>query len=174
MDPVQSEQRSTLEQVSIELATRERQLVRFRELLGEYTTHLHTFLDPATIAHRQGELTATPDEYLPPQGALLLATRSDEALGCVGLRSQDAAAHTFELCRLYTRPTARGLGLGGKLIDHAVAYARSRGAQAVVLYSIDAHMPAAKVLYLRAGFRPVDAYKQVQTPGAIFYKLDLD
>lgn len=161
--------------LSIQVVTESSELEKVHALLRLYTEHLHTFLDRSLLQHRAGELSETPPSFLPPLGALLLASRGKQALGCVGLRNAGLPgdARVSELCRLFVVPTARGLSVGWRLMQEALALARERGDQAVVLYSIEGFMDAAKKLYLRAGFRRIPAYKDVSMPHVGFYRLDL-
>src|SRR5260370_4301586 len=59
------------------------------------------------------ELAGLPGEYAPPSGRLLLASRSDEAAGCVALRRLEP--QICEMKRLYLREKLRGIRLGRTL-----------------------------------------------------------
>src|SRR5215468_909937 len=61
------------------------------------------------------ELAGMPGAYAPPAGRLLLALEGAEAFGCVGLRPLGDGECDCEMKRLYTRPAARGRGLGRAL-----------------------------------------------------------
>ena len=52
-------------------------------------------------------------------------------------------------------PQARGLGLGGKLTDECIAFARAKGYRKMVLWT-QSHLEAARAIYKSRGFQCVD------------------
>ncbi len=74
-----------------------------------------------------------------------------ELLGCVGLYPLDG--ETVELRKMYLRADARGLGLGHRLLAHALDVARDRGFSTVVLQTASL-LERAVGMYRRAGFEP--------------------
>ena len=59
-----------------------------------------------------------------------------------------------QLRLLVLRPEARGLGLGGRLVDECIAFARARGYRRMVLKT-HAELAAARAIYAGRGFRCV-------------------
>jgi DNA-binding MarR family transcriptional regulator/GNAT superfamily N-acetyltransferase len=57
-----------------------------------------------------------------------------------------------QLRLLILRPEARGLGLGGRLTDECIAFARAKGYRKLVLWT-NGHLDAARAIYLARGFR---------------------
>ena len=57
---------------------------------------------------------------------------------------------------LLVEPRARGLGLGGRLVDECVAFARRAGYRELVLWTNDVARRTRAAIYERAGFRLVD------------------
>ena len=120
----------------------------------------------------ESELAALPGKYAPPAGALLIArTPIGEAVGCVALRPIDGDG-ICEMKRLYVRPEARGLGLGGALIAAILHAAREAGYKEMRLDTLPT-MRAALAMYRQAGFREISAYYPTPVDGTIFLSLKL-
>jgi phosphinothricin acetyltransferase len=60
---------------------------------------------------------------------------------------------------VYIRRTARGQGVGSKLLDVIDGVARSGHFRKIVLHALDANEPG-KRLYLKSGFTPVGVFRQ--------------
>ncbi len=101
------------------------------------------------------ELRALPGAYAPPRGILLLAMVDGQAAGCAGVRPLDESR--CEIKRLYTRPQYRGSGLGRRLVEAALAFARDAGYRQMLLDTLP-QMTAAQALYRSLGFRDCAAY----------------
>jgi len=134
-----------------------------RALFREYAASLPFALD---FQDFDDELAGLPGAYAPPRGALLLA----RGAGCVGLRPIDET--TCEMKRLYVRPSARGTGLGRRLVEAIVAQARSLGYAQMRLDTVPG-MDSARSLYERLGFREIPPYRPNPIPGALFLELEL-
>ena len=120
------------------------------------------------------ELAALPGKYAPPTGELLIGRVNGEAGGCVALRALDHA--TLEMKRLYVRDSARGMGLGKRLVEAAIisarASAREQGYAELRLDTL-ATMAAAQALYRSLGFVEIPPYGDVYLPGTRFYAFAL-
>ena len=95
-------------------------------------------------------------------GAIFMAERDGACVGCCALIAMDDGG--YELAKMTVAETARGTGLGRKLMDAAVAYAKAKGAPRLYLETNSALAPAL-ALYRAAGFtdlpderRPVTEY----------------
>jgi GNAT superfamily N-acetyltransferase len=119
----------------------------------------------------EAELRELPGEYGPPAGALFVARRGKEAVGCVGVRPFDVEG-TCELKRLYDRPAERGTGTGRALAEAAIAEARRLGYQRVVLDTVPS-MGAARALYRSLGFTETEPYRFNPVPGTAYMALQL-
>ena len=80
-----------------------------------------------------------------------IAERDGERLGCVFLaRGEDA--RTAKLRMLLVEPPARGLGLGARLVEACLAFARDRGYRQITLWT-QSVLEGARRIYARAGFQ---------------------
>jgi GNAT superfamily N-acetyltransferase len=138
-----------------------------RELIVEYAASLPIDLAYQSFAEEVAQL---PGGYAPPAGRLLLARVDGAPAGCVGLRRLDR--ETCEMKRLYVRTERRGLGLGRRLVEAAIAEARSLGYLEMRLDTL-ATMTGAHALYERLGFREIPPYGASHAPGSRFYALEL-
>jgi len=64
------------------------------------------------------------------------------------------SATVAQLRMLILTPAARGLGLGARLVDECLAFARRKGYRKMVLWT-NANLLAARELYAQRGFRLV-------------------
>lgn len=78
-----------------------------------------------------------------------IAERDGERLGCVFLVREDAT--TARLRLLLLTPAARGSGLGRRLVETCVAFAREAGYREVVLWTHEV-LTAARKIYAGVGF----------------------
>ena len=139
-------------------ATDRRQLAEVRDLFAEYVRQVD---EPCCFADFDRELASLPGEY-----RLFLA----EGAGCVGVRFLDA--RTAEMKRLYVRGAYRGRGLGRALAEAAIVAAREAACERIVLDTLP-KMKEAQALYAALGFRRIEPYQRVPTPGALCFELRL-
>ncbi|MGO9255369.1 MAG: GNAT family N-acetyltransferase [Bryobacteraceae bacterium] len=79
-----------------------------------------------------------------------IAERGGEAVGSVFLVKQ--SEETAKLRLLLVEPEARGLGLGSRLVDECMAFARQAGYRTIVLWTQNI-LHAAQHIYRKAGFQ---------------------
>ena len=89
-----------------------------------------------------------------PRERIWLAERGHAIVGSVAIVA--AADDVAQLRWFVVDPSARGAGLGRTLIDRAIGFAAQAGYRSIVLQTVGA-LTAAAHLYVRAGFRRVDA-----------------
>ncbi len=114
----------------------------------------------AEIAERFGwdpetSIPLDDDDLRPPRGLMLLATRDEEPLGCGGLKLH--GAEPAEIKRVWVSDSARGLGLGRRLMAGLEDRARVLGATAVCLDS-NAALVEAIALYRALGYVEVPPF----------------
>jgi len=99
-------------------------------------------------------IPATPAELTPPRGYFVLATLNGEPVGCGALKCHSAYG---EIKRMWVATSARGLGLGTRILLHLEDLARQRGLPLLRLETNKA-LTEAQSLYRRHGFREVPAF----------------
>ncbi|BDZ54014.1 GNAT family N-acetyltransferase [Agromyces marinus] len=96
-----------------------------------------------------------------------------DLLGCVALKHLDA--RHGELKSMRTDAAARGLGLGARLLEHAISEARRRGYRRISLETgSEEFFRPARTLYAKYGFvecPPFGSYRA--DPNSVFMTLEL-
>ncbi len=152
--------------MSIRQADRETDHVLIRELFCEYLTWVSERVEEAygvrlEVLPALEATLAGIEQFLPPQGRLLLVMENERPLGIGCLHTiQDGMG---EIKRMYVRPAARGEGLGRALLQALVAEAREMGLCTVRLDSVRL-MHAAHALYRSAGFVAIEPYPESEIP----------
>jgi len=150
----------------------ESELTDGKDQAGGIVLRSHTIGDIGWIIHRQAILYA--EEYgwdigyegliagicgdfirnfIPGKEFCWVAEHAGSILGSVFLVRQDETVGKLRL--LYVEPSARGSGLGKRLVDTCVEAARKAGYRKLVLWTNDV-LAAARGIYQRAGFRLVE------------------
>jgi DNA-binding MarR family transcriptional regulator/predicted N-acetyltransferase YhbS len=94
------------------------------------------------------------EHHDPKREAAWIAEVDGEPVGCVLCVRRDDA--TAQLRLLLVDPRARGRGIGGRLIDECLRFARRAGYEQIVLWTNDV-LHDARRLYERAGFELVES-----------------
>jgi GNAT superfamily N-acetyltransferase len=124
-----------------------------RHCLAQYVAELNRRsergFDPSVGA------TALPHEVRPPAGEFLVAYLDGEPIGCGAVKHHaDAPA---EIKRMWIAPTARGLGLGRRLLRELEAVALAGGAR-IAHIETSATLTEALALYRSSGWIEVPAF----------------
>jgi len=99
-------------------------------------------------------IPATSRQLTPPHGYFVLATLHGEPVGCGALKCH---AGFGEIKRMWVAPSARGLGVGTRILHHLEDLARERRLPLLRLETNQA-LTEAQSLYRRDGFREVAAF----------------
>ncbi len=95
-----------------------------------------------------------------PRQRIWIAEQAGRMIGCIAIVEADP--ETAQLRWFLVDPSARGRGLGKRLVNEAIAFSKDQGYQRVILWTVSALIAAAH-LYRAAGFRRVE-----QKPGRLW------
>jgi len=99
--------------------------------------------------------TAEPDEVRPPNGAFVVVYLSGEPIGCGAVKHHPGSVS--DLKRMWIAESARGLGLGRRLLDHLEGLVREHGSKEARLETGDV-LGEAIQLYRSAGYVEVPPF----------------
>lgn len=150
--------------VSIVRASEKRHWEDVRFLFKEYGESRNF---DAALASFYEEINNPQTYYLTPRGEVILATYLTRAVGCVAFRP--LKEKVCEMKRLYVRNEWRGKGLGRKLIQVCLSWAKKRDYSFIRL---DTHptMLAAQNLYAEFGFYEIPRYNNNPIKGIRFFE----
>jgi DNA-binding MarR family transcriptional regulator/GNAT superfamily N-acetyltransferase len=97
------------------------------------------------------------DNLQPEKENAWIAEVGGRPAGCVFcVRSKDAPDTTAQLRLLLVEPFARGMGIGSRLTDECLRFAREAGYERMVLWTNDV-LASARRIYQRAGFELLES-----------------
>jgi DNA-binding MarR family transcriptional regulator/GNAT superfamily N-acetyltransferase len=137
-----------------------------------YLLRPHQPGDMGWVVHRHGALYAQEYGYAETFEALVagivakfiqdydakrehcwIAERDGEIVGSVFLVAE--SRNVAKLRLLLVEPSARGLGIGGRLVAECIRFARQAGYKKIVLWT-QSELDAARHVYKKAGFRVIE------------------
>jgi len=121
----------------------------FRAYFAELNARSESGFDP------DAGISAEPHELTPPAGCLLIAYLHAEPVGCGAVKHHPG--EPSEIKRMWVSTSARGLGLGRRLLEELEARVAASGANAARLETNRALVEAI-ALYRSAGYREVPAF----------------
>ena len=124
-----------------------------RWCLEQYFAELDTRFDAGFDPARS--IPADAHELVPPAGALIVARLGEQPIGCGAIKLHGEAP--AELKRMWVAPTARGLGVGRRMLHELEQYARRAGV-GVVRLETNRTLTEAIALYRRSGYVEVVAF----------------
>jgi GNAT superfamily N-acetyltransferase len=148
-------------------------LALVRGLMREYGAYLRANPSGAANICIEGferELDGLPARYV----TLMVAFVDGVAAGCVALKEVGVEEKGCEMKRLWVGDGFRGLGLGRRLVEEAIGWARRNRFGAMYLDTVPAAMPEANRLYEAMGFRRVERYNDNPLADVVFFRLGLE
>jgi GNAT superfamily N-acetyltransferase len=110
------------------------------------------------------------NSYAGPRGTFLVLVEGKNVVGTGGIRPVNAS--TAELTHLFLLPDYRGIGVGRKIAEELLIFARGAGYKRVRLGS-NKRLLASHALYRKLGFRDIPAYEPGGELHAYYMELPL-
>lgn len=134
------------------------------DLFREYQTWLDVDL---CFQDFEAELSNVADMYAQPRGIIYIASVNGEDVGVGALRPLSETRS--EMKRVYVRETARGLGIGKRIIDLLIARATNVGYTSMVLDTLP-KLETAQGIYKALGFEQIPPYYENPLPGVVYFE----
>lgn len=103
----------------------------------------------------------------PPHGAFVVAHAEGEPVACGGV--QTISDGIGEIKRMWVADTARGRGLGRRMLETLEDQCRRLGHHTVRL-DTNSQLPEAVALYQQSGYHPIERYNDNPYPDHFFEK----
>lgn len=125
-------------------------LTQYYDLIVQRMQEMGFEIDPAAPQSALAEFWTHAEDYLPPNGCLVVArNEAGQMVGC-GMMKR-LARDTGELKRVFVTAAARGTGTGRRLIEARIAAARQMGLKRLVADTLTPNVEMRR-LYPKLGF----------------------
>jgi putative acetyltransferase len=124
-----------------------------KELFSEYANSLGVDL---SFQDFENELNTMEEQYVQPDGGLVLAFTREQPIGCAGVRKLDGDA--AELKRMYVKEEYRGEHVGVELLKRSLHLAKALGYKKIRLDTLQ-NMTKAQSLYESFDFYEIPPYR---------------
>jgi DNA-binding MarR family transcriptional regulator/GNAT superfamily N-acetyltransferase len=101
------------------------------------------------------------EHFDPAKERCWIAERGGERVGCVFIVKEPDAPGVARLRLLLVEPGGRGTGLGRRLVEECVAFARQAGHREIVLWTHEV-LTAARKIYAAAGFEITETWTHAE------------
>lgn len=95
------------------------------------------------------------EAYNTPRATYFVLLENDSIIGSAGIQALDTDANVCELQKMYFHPSARGRGLGEKMMKKCLEFAKSNGFKSCYIETLPS-MKVAQKLYLKTGFEYIN------------------
>ena len=113
------------------------------------------------------------EEYILNKGGqIFLAIINDKVVGCCALISHSENS-SFELAKMAVSPQAQGLGLGRKLGEALIQYAKEKGIKKIFLEG-NSKLESSIILYRKLGFEEIPIQNSAYERCNIMMVLDIE
>jgi putative acetyltransferase len=95
------------------------------------------------------------ENYNTSKAAYFVLTENGSVIGSAGIEPLEEGSEICELQKMYFHPKARGRGLGQKMMQKCLEFAKSNGFKSCYIETLPS-MKAAQKLYLKTGFEYIN------------------
>jgi putative acetyltransferase len=144
------------------------ELEEVKNIFIEYSDFLQVDL---CFQNFEKELQTLHQVYSPPNGCIILAKQNGKTVGCIALKPIEEGV--CEMKRLFVRPEARGTGLGRKLVDEVIRFARKSDIYKTMKLDTLSKLKEAISLYRSYGFVETTPYVYNPLSEVHYFELQL-
>ena len=135
------------------------------KLFKEYAAWLNIDL---SFQHFEEELQELKTMYAAPGGGIILSKNGNDYIASVAIRKINN--ETAELKRMFVQPAYQNKGIGKKLLEKAIEFARCANYCCIRLDTLNNMLPAIN-LYKQYGFYEIPAYYHNPNTTAVYFEL---